>query len=220
VVCGASGGLGPSVLEALAGGDDVLVGVASERSDPGTLEAIRGGIHWERADLTDAHATARLWERLDSLGAVRILVNVTGGFAAGALVDTSPETVRTMLALNLETAWWCCREATRRMLAAGDGAIVNVASQAGITLGRGSAAYSVAKAALLAMTGVLAAELAGTAVRVNAVAPSTIDTPSNRSWMSPADLARALPPARVASVIASLCGSGMGAVSGAVIPVG
>ena len=101
----------------------------------------------------------------------------------------------------------------------GGGAIVNVGSAAGIRLGGGAAAYAVSKAALHALTRVLAAELSGELVRVNAVAPGTIDTPANRAWMGAADLAVAVSPERVAATIAALCAGGEGP-TGTVVEVG
>jgi len=220
VICGASGGVGPAVLDALEGLSDVMVGVASPRSDPAVLEAIHPGVSWERADLTDAAAVAGLWRAIDARGEVRRLVNLTGGYAAGTLVESPPEQLRELLAVNLETAWWSCREAARRMVGAGGGAIVNVSAQAALKLGPGAAAYAVSKAALVALGQVLAAELRGSGVRVNTVAPGAIDTPGNRTWMSPRELARAVSPAQVAAVIAALCDERTGAVSGAVLPIG
>ncbi|MGA8015683.1 MAG: SDR family oxidoreductase [Candidatus Dormiibacterota bacterium] len=219
VVCGASGGLGPAVLDALAPTGDTLVGVASQRSERSRLQDLRADVRWELIDLTDPSAVADLWRRLDSQGEVHRLVNVTGGFTAGRLLESPPEVVRAMFGVNLDAAWWSSREAARLMVAGGGGAIVNVASQAGITLAGGSAAYTVAKAALIAMTRVLATELTGTGVRVNAIAPRTIDTPANRTWMGAADIAGAASPERVAAVIASLCDGPMSAVSGAILPV-
>ena len=205
VVCGASGGLGPAVLDAMAALGDPVVAVASPRSAPEKLAALRPDIQWLRADLSDPEAVEALWRTLDGLGEVRRLVNVTGGFAGGKVVETSSRVVREMLQVNLETAWWSSREAARRMTALGGGMIVNVGSAAGIELRGGAAAYTVSKAALHALTAVLADELRSAGVGVNAVAPGTIDTPANRAWMSAADLARAVAPERVAEAILSFC---------------
>jgi NAD(P)-dependent dehydrogenase (short-subunit alcohol dehydrogenase family) len=184
---------------------DPVVGVASLRSDPEKLAALRWDVQWLRADLSDPDAVEALWRTIDGLGEVRRLINVTGGFAGGRVVETSPRVVREMLRVNLETAWWPSREAARRMTVLGGGMIVNVGSAAGIELRGGAAAYAVSKAALHALTAVLADELRSAGVGVNAVAPGTIDTPANRAWMSAADLAKAVSPERVAEAIVSFC---------------
>jgi NAD(P)-dependent dehydrogenase (short-subunit alcohol dehydrogenase family) len=163
VVCGASGGLGPSVLDAMAGFGDPVIGVASARSDPERLTALRPDVQWLRADLADPDAVEAVWRTIDGLGDVRRLINVTGGFAGGRVIETSPRVVREMLRVNLETAWWSSREAARRMTGRGGGAIVNVGSSAGVRLGGGAAAYAVSKAALHALTQVLADGVPGSA---------------------------------------------------------
>jgi NAD(P)-dependent dehydrogenase (short-subunit alcohol dehydrogenase family) len=220
VICGASGGLGPAVLAALAPWGEARVGVASERSDPERLFAIDPAVHWERADLADPESVAALWQRIDRIGSVRRLVNVTGGFAGGQFLDTGAELLRAMLDVNLQTAWLSSREAAQRMVAAGGGVIVNVGARAALSLDPGSAAYTVAKAALLAFTRVLSAELSGFGVRVNAVIPGTIDTAANPTWMRPREIATAVSPEEVARVIATLCDETKTAgVSGALIPV-
>lgn len=205
VVCGASGGLGPAVLDAMAALGDPVVGVASPRSEPAKLAALRPDVQWLRADLSDPDFVEALWRIIDGLGEVRRLVNVTGGFAGGTVIETSPRVVRDMFEVNLATAWWSSREAARRMTALGGGMIVNVGSASGVELHGGAAAYAVSKAALHALTRVLSDELRSAGVAVNAVAPVTIDTPANRAWMSAGDLARAVPQEKVAEAIASFC---------------
>ena len=141
------------------------------------------------------------------------MVSAVGGFRAGTVADSDPEQLRGLLGLNLGTAWWSCRAAARRLPAGG--AIVNVAARAAVSGGAGSAAYSVAKAAVVRLTQVLALELAERQVRVNAVLPALIDTAANRE----AGLTGGVPPEELALVVAYLLSDAATAVTGAAIPV-
>lgn len=215
LVCGAGGALGGAVVDAfLARGDRVVAVGRTVGRDATTLAGVRS----EAVDLTEADAVEALWDRLVADGErPRWVVNAAGGFRASKVADTTPEAVQSVQDLNLTTAWWSCRAAARRM-SAGD-AIVNVSSRSARSGGSGAAAYSVAKAGVVRLTEVLAAELAPARVRVNAVLPSVIDTPSNRATMRAELMARAVSPAEIAAVIAFLCSDAASAVSGASLPV-
>lgn len=202
LVCGASGGLGPAVVAAFRARGDRVLGVAREGADLS-------------ADLTDAGAVEDLWNGMDAVP--RWLVNVTGGFAGGSLKESTPESLRHMLQLNLETGWWSCRAAATRMRPGS--AIVNVSSRAAVAGSVGSAAYGVAKAGVNRLTEILAGELKSAGIRVNAVMPLLIDTAANRAAMSEAAMKNAVAPELIAQTILWLCSDEAAAVSGAILPV-
>jgi len=194
LVCGGRGALGAAVAQALrARGDEVVV---ADRDD---------------VDLTDADAVEAFWDALPQTP--RWVVNAVGGFRAGTLADTTPEQLDTLLALNVETAWWSCRAAAKRLPAGG--AIANVSARAGVAGGKGAAAYAVSKAAVVRLTEVLALELAERRIRVNAILPSLIATPANREQ----GIAGGVEPEELARVVAFLLSDAAAAVSGAVVPV-
>jgi 3-oxoacyl-[acyl-carrier protein] reductase len=111
--------------------------------------------------------------------APRLLVNNAGAWMKETpFVDCSSEHWNQMFDVNAKSVFLCCREAARRMIALGGGAIVNVGSIAGHTGGGGGTVpYAAAKAAVHTLTRGLARELAPYRIRVNAVAPGMIDTP-------------------------------------------
>jgi NAD(P)-dependent dehydrogenase (short-subunit alcohol dehydrogenase family) len=99
------------------------------------------------------------------------------------------------------------------------GAIVCIASRAALERPAGLAAYSAAKAGVLVLTETLQREVAGDGIRVNAVVPTTIDTPANRAAMPDADFSQWTPPAKIAEVILWLASDAAAAVRGAAVPV-
>ena len=217
VILGATGGLGTSIVDALAARGDRVIAVARSRSGVSQLESSYPGfVSGDTADLTSRSAVDDLWERIDRLGVPRWVVNATGGFRAGKVADSTPDDFTYMMDLNLGSAWWSCRAAARRMQGGG---IVNLSARSAVVAEPGAAAYAVAKAGVIKLTEVLAAELKSSGIRVNAVVPAIIDTPLNRQSLPEKLMQKAVAPAEIAAVIAYLCSDAASAISGAAIPV-
>ena len=217
MILGATGGLGTAIVDAFAARGDRIIAVARSRSGVSQLESrYPGVVSGDTADLTSRFAVDELWERIDRIGVPRWVVNATGGFRAGKVAESTPDDFSFMMDLNLGTAWWSCRAAARRMRGGG---IVNVSSRSALSAEPGAAAYAVAKAGVIKLTEVLAAELNASDIRVNAVVPAIIDTPANRQALPEKLIAKAVAPAEIAAVIAYLCSDASRAITGVAIPV-
>ncbi|TME53789.1 MAG: SDR family oxidoreductase [Chloroflexi bacterium] len=227
VIMGATGGLGTAVVDAFATRGDRVIAVARSRSEVSQLASkYPGVVTGDTADLTSRLEVDDLWERIDRVGRPRWVVNLTGGFKAGKVADSTPDDFTFMMDLNLGSAWWSCRAAARRMQSSpapsgggqGGGCIVNVSSRSALVAEPGAAAYAIAKAGVIKLTEVLSAELKASAVRVNAVVPAIIDTPANRASLPEKLIQKAVAPAEIAAVIAYLCSDAAQAITGVAIP--
>lgn len=216
IVTGAAGALGAAVLEDLTGRGWTVA--ALDR--PGErLEAVRrDGVVPVPVDLLSRSSVAAAFEQVDAVGAPTALVALAGAFRSASLADLDEGELDAMWTTNVTALLWCCQAAAPRMAAAGLGSIVTVGSRSAVT-GSAPVAYGASKAAVVRASEVLADELRPQRIRVNCVLPSVIDSPANRSWMSPALAAKAVPPSAIAPVIAFLLGPDSAPVSGARIPV-
>jgi NAD(P)-dependent dehydrogenase (short-subunit alcohol dehydrogenase family) len=229
VILGGTGGLGTAVVDAFASRGDRVIAVARSRSGVSELAAKYPGIvTGDTADMTSRQDVDDLWERIDRVGVPRWVVNTTGGYRGGKVVDATPDDFTAMMDLNLGTAWWSCRAAARRMASSpsplagegrGGGCIVNVSSRSALVTEPGAAAYAIAKAGVIKLTEVLAAELKASGVRVNVVVPAVIDTPENRKSLPEKVMQKAVAPAEIAAVILYLCSDAATAITGAAVPV-
>jgi NAD(P)-dependent dehydrogenase (short-subunit alcohol dehydrogenase family) len=240
VVFGATGGLGTAVVDAFAKRGDRIIAVARSRSGVSELAAKYplspspsgggqgGGVTGDTADMTSRQDVDDLWERIDRVGVPRWVVNTTGGYRGGKVAETTPDDFTAMMDLNLGTAWWSCRAAARRMQRTepspsggrqGGGCIVNVSSRSALVAEPGAAAYAIAKAGVIKLTEVLAAELKSSGVRVNVVVPAIIDTAANRKLLPEKAMQKAVDPAEIAAVILNLCSDAATAITGAAVPV-
>jgi NAD(P)-dependent dehydrogenase (short-subunit alcohol dehydrogenase family) len=222
IVTGGTGALGQSVTSRLLGaGATVCIPYVV----PAELEALRARVgagaslhaaHVDTGDETAFNGFVR--EVLATHGRVDILVNGVGGFAGGDLASTPLAEWDRLLTLNLRTAVIGSRGVLAAMTAAAYGRIVNISSRAVVPPLGGFIGYTVAKAAVITLTQALARELPR-GVTVNAVLPSTMDTPANRRAMPDADRSGWVSTDQVAEVIAYLASDAAGVVSGAAIPV-
>ena len=176
VVTGASKGIGLAVVRALRA-EGALV-VAGARS-PGVLEGLEG-VTAVAVDLARPGGPEQLVaDALRRHGRVDVLVNNVGGAPVrpGGFLSIGDAEFEASLQLNFLSALRATRAAVEAMLDAGGGAIVNVASVAGLVGLKNRVAYSASKGAVIALTRALAVDHVGDGIRVNAVCPGTIDTP-------------------------------------------
>jgi len=225
LVTGGTGALGTAITRRFLGEGAVvcvpwIVEHERERLEASVQAAARPRLLLERCDVADDAAMARLAESLTARHRrIDVLVSAVGGFAMGDLVHTDRTLWDSMLTLNLTTAYVAARAVVPAMLAAGGGRVVAVASRAVVPPAGGFIAYTVAKAAVIAFVQALAVETRGRGVTVNAVLPSTMDTPANRAAMPGVDPKTWVPVDAVADAIAYLAAESSAHISGTLLAI-
>jgi NAD(P)-dependent dehydrogenase (short-subunit alcohol dehydrogenase family) len=228
LITGATGGLGQSVVRAFTEAGAVVVGVGSHAGEK--REAAIRSILTDDANkrftlrtanaLEDASVAQVVNDALTQHGRLDILVNGIGGYHAGEPVTELPlESWQRMLDLNLRPTFLFSKYATRAMVAQHWGRIVNVSSRAAHSGRKNAAAYATAKNAVITLTEAQAEEVRDAGVTVNAILPSIIDTPTNRTNMPNADTSRWPTADQVARVVLFLASDDAGLINGASIPV-
>jgi NAD(P)-dependent dehydrogenase (short-subunit alcohol dehydrogenase family) len=216
IVTGAAGALGHAVVEEFLAGGRAVVALDRPSAALAALEQ-REDVYAIPVDLASRDAVQDAFTQVDALPVTaNALVGLAGGFTPGKLVDTTEDVVQGLFTSNFGSALWTAQAVATRF--AEGGAIVFVGSKTAVT-GPAPVVHATSKAAVVRLAQILADELRPQHIRVNAVLPSVIDTPANRSWMSADLAARAVAPAAIAKVIAFLCGPDAAPISGAAIPV-
>ncbi len=226
LVTGAAGALGAEVARTLSARGHAVALVDTARSEErlrqlaGTLaraSVVTGDI---AAPATWADAMPRIERELGAPPSMAALI--AGGWRGGKpLHESSDDVWQAMMVSNLETVHQSLRALLPPMVARGKGSIVVVGSRVAVqpATGAGAAAYTASKAAVVALAQAVAAEVLDRGVRVNAILPSTMDTPSNRASMPKADPSRWVSLGSAAGVVAFLLSDDARDVSGAALPV-
>lgn len=216
LIAGGSGALGRTIVPAfLAAGARVVTADRNPSADhtDGRLAM--------KADVTDEADVHRLVDEvIRKLGRIDVLVNLVGGFAPGPVEQTDAALWQRMLTTNLTAAFLLSKAVLREMVERGTGRLLHVAAWAAVEPFPGAAAYLVAKSGLLALVNVLALELKGSGVTVNAVLPTTIDTPGNRKTMPDADPSKWARPESIGQTLLFLASDEADQISGAAVPIG
>jgi 3-oxoacyl-[acyl-carrier protein] reductase len=233
LVTGASRGIGAATAIKLAeGGCDVAVNfLRSEeraREVVARIEALGRRAVAVRADVADYDQVRRMIETtVDELGGLHVLVS-NAGYSSHFTTETlSVDEWRRMLAVTLDGAFYCAKEAAPHMKRAGWGRIVNVCSLRALTGSDHGAHYASAKAGLIGLTKSLALELGPHGITVNAIAPGYTATEMNRKALeekgeqirAKIPLRRVAEPEEIAAVIAFLCSEEAGYITGETISV-
>lgn len=233
LVTGASAGLGRAIALRLAEeGFDLAVADL----DVAMLDALRGepalagrAVIALALDLRQPDSVAAAMEEvLRRFGRIDVLVNNAGRALQRPAIAVTWAEWDDVLAINLRGAFFLSQAAARHWIDSGrPGAIVNIASTHGLTGLAGRSVYGISKGGLIQMTRMLAIEWAPSAIRVNAVAPATVLTPSRAEMLKDPDvrqqmlaripLGRFPAPEEVADAVAYLAGEAAASVTGHVL---
>ncbi|MGD1060281.1 MAG: SDR family NAD(P)-dependent oxidoreductase [Methanomassiliicoccales archaeon] len=227
IISGADGSLGRAVTkQALAAGMRVAIPYRSEDRLKELISFVGGGsenILVFPAKVTSEQEMRVLAETVvDKWGRIDVLLNLAGTYSGGKEVWETPlEDFEAMLDSNFLSALVCCKAVLPTMLKQNYGRIVSVSARPGVENRNRtkSGAYAISKAAVAVLTETIAEECKKTDITANAVLPSTMDTPKNRTAMPQGDFSKWVSTEDVAKVILFLASDDSKVTSGALVPV-
>ena len=178
IVTGAASGIGAATARLFGEVGATVVAADLDGAGAERTASETPGRHGTTVDITDEQSVIALVEHAHQLsGRIDILVNVAGIGSTTTALDTCLQQWEDVFAVNVRGTFLCCKHALPRMIEPRDGAIVNIASVAGLVGLRRGAAYCASKGAVIAFTRALAIDHVAQGVRVNCICPGTVDSP-------------------------------------------
>ena len=230
LVTGSASGLGKAITLGLAACGARVVCVDIDDAANRQVADRVGGVAIT-LDVTDAGAVERSVDEIAAqTDGIDILVNSAGIGGRGPAVSYPLDLMDRVIDVNLKGTFFMCQSVGRRMVEAGRGSIVNIASIGGLVAFPGSVGYQASKGGVVQLTRALAVEWASSGVRVNAVAPGHVATELvRRQWESEPELKeyflsrtplnRLATPGEIAGPVVFLAGDASAMVTGQVIAV-
>jgi NAD(P)-dependent dehydrogenase (short-subunit alcohol dehydrogenase family) len=207
LVTGAAGNLGSAVVEKFLNSGYRLIATVQNSAQLNSIvehENLESCI----VNLADEKETAEfiggLFKKYGHIDGALMLV---GGFAMGAMDETSGEAIHQMISLNFDTAYFTARPLLSPMMKRGYGRLVLVGARPALlaSAGKGMVAYALSKSLLFKLAELINAETKGTNVTASVVVPSTIDTPQNRQSMPNANTEDWIKPSQLADLLEYIC---------------
>ena len=184
LITGAGRGIGRACAAAFAEAGASVIAVARTKTD---LESL--STEYPKAVDIWVHDVSKdsFYQRIEAMTELDVLINNAGTNRPQAFVDVDTETLNSVVDLNVRAMFQTAQSAARVMLKSGSGSIINMSSQMGHIGSPNRSVYCMTKHAVEGLTKAMAVELAPKGVRVNALAPTFIETPMTRSMLDDPD---------------------------------
>ncbi|MDJ0535034.1 MAG: 3-oxoacyl-ACP reductase FabG [Xenococcaceae cyanobacterium MO_207.B15] len=221
LLTGGTGGLGKGILPSVIAQGGLITIPYREERDAKSVRQMLTQKELEqvillKADLTEESSVSQI---VKDMGRVEVLIHLVGGFDMGDIHEYSLEDWQKIFSINLLTTFLTCKHCLQSMREYNYGRIVTIGSRGAVDPEPKLAAYSAAKAGVVALTQAIAKETKEFNITANTVLPSVIDTPANREAMGEENAQKWVKPASLAQVICFLASEAAKDVSGAAIPV-
>ena len=224
VMTGGEGPLGRVVCQKFlaAGANLVISWYASQEWEE--AKSLIGGYQGQFIDVqVDASKEGEVSELMkkakDTFGSIDMLLHMVGMYYSGSMIwETDSPTYDRLMEVNLKSAFLASKYALRYMLEKGKGRIIFFPARIAVEPQPKYGAYAISKTGLVTLTQVLREELRGTAITVNAVMPSVMDTFRTRKILH-APIEKWVKPDEVADLLCSVCSDEFGSVSGSILKV-